>query len=291
MSAKRLGLGKGLDALISMDDLSTEGSSSMSEIALDLIKPNPEQPRSVFEEEALEELAASIRSLGLIQPITLRAIEDGRYQIISGERRYRASLKAGLDSIPAYIKTADDDEVMEMALIENIQREDLNPIEIALAYQKLLDSYNMTQEQLSNRIGKKRATISNYIRLLRLPAEVQVGITQKKVDMGHARALLALPEPKEQLKMYELIVQKGLSVRQVEQIIRSKKEEQKAAKKSHKETTQIEDFTILTKQLSHFFNVNVDLKCNKKGKGRITIPFDSEEELEQIMARFDRLQR
>ena len=187
---KRSALGRGLDALITMDDLKTGGSSSISEIELSKIQPNPEQPRSVFEEETLEELATSIRSLGVIQPITLKEIGPEQYMIISGERRYRASLKAGLERIPAYIKTAADENVVEMALIENIQREDLNSIEIALAYQKLIDNYGLTQEGLSERVGKKRATIANYLRLLKLPAEIQVGLKDKKIDMGHARALI-----------------------------------------------------------------------------------------------------
>ena len=187
---KKSALGRGLDALITMDDLRTSGSSSISEIELSKIQPNPEQPRSIFEQETLEELAASIRSIGIIQPITLKEMGDDRYMIISGERRYRASLMAGLERIPAYIRTAEDDNVVEMALIENIQREDLNAIEIALAYQKLLDNYNLTQEALSERVGKKRATIANYLRLLKLPAEIQMGLKVKKIDMGHARALI-----------------------------------------------------------------------------------------------------
>lgn len=185
---KRSALGRGLDALITMEDLKTGGSSSISEISLSKIQPNPDQPRSMFEEEALEELATSIRSLGVIQPITLKEIGPDRYMIISGERRYRASLKAGLEEIPAYIKTAADEHVVEMALIENIQREDLNAIEIALAYQKLIDNYELTQEKLSERVGKKRTTIANYLRLLKLPAEIQVGLKDKKIDMEIGRA-------------------------------------------------------------------------------------------------------
>lgn len=176
---KRSALGRGLDALITMDDLKTGGSSSISEIELSKIQPNPEQPRSIFEEEALEELATSIRSLGVIQPITLKEMGPEKYMIISGERRYRASLMAGLEQIPAYIKTAADENVVEMALI-SIQREDLNSIEIALAYQKLIDSYGLTQEKLSERVGKKRATIANYLRLLKLPAEIQMGLKDKR---------------------------------------------------------------------------------------------------------------
>ena len=220
MVMKRSALGRGLDALITMDDLKTGGSSSISEIELSKIQPNPDQPRSVFEEETLEELATSIRSLGVIQPITLKETGTDKYMIISGERRYRASLMAGLERIPAYIKTAADENVVEMALIENIQREDLNSIEIALAYQKLIDSYGLTQEKLSERVGKKRATIANYLRLLKLPAEIQVGLKDKKIDMGHARALLPVEDPEVQLALYEQILAEGLSVRNVEEIVR-----------------------------------------------------------------------
>ena len=220
-SIKRSALGRGLDALITMDDLKTGGSSSISEIELSKIQPNPEQPRSVFEEETLEELATSIRSLGVIQPITLKEIGPEQYMIISGERRYRASLKAGLERIPAYIKTAADENVVEMALIENIQREDLNSIEIALAYQKLIDNYGLTQEGLSERVGKKRATIANYLRLLKLPAEIQVGLKDKKIDMGHARALIPVDDPEIQLALYEQILAQGLSVRNVEEMVRN----------------------------------------------------------------------
>ena len=218
---KRSALGRGLDALITMDDLKTGGSSSISEIELQKIQPNPEQPRTIFEEETLQELATSIRSLGVIQPITLREIGQEQYMIISGERRYRASLMAGLDSIPAYIKTAADENVVEMALIENIQREDLNSIEIALAYQKLIDNYGLTQEKLSERVGKKRATIANYLRLLKLPAEIQMGLKDRKIDMGHARALIPIEDPEVQLALYEQILEEGLSVRNVEEIVRA----------------------------------------------------------------------
>ena len=232
---KKSALGRGLDALITMDDLRTGGSSSISEIELSKIQPNPEQPRSIFEQETLEELAASIRSIGIIQPITLKEMGDDRYMIISGERRYRASLMAGLERIPAYIRTAEDDNVVEMALIENIQREDLNAIEIALAYQKLLDNYNLTQEALSERVGKKRATVANYLRLLKLPAEIQMGLKDKKIDMGHARALIPVEDPEVQLALYEQILEQGLSVRNVEELVRGIAAGEKLPEKSAKE--------------------------------------------------------
>ena len=200
--AKKKALGRGLNALITMDDNETRGSSYISEVDLEKIKPNPDQPRVDFDDESMEELAASIKKIGVIQPITLRELEDGTYQIIAGERRYRASMMMKLKRIPAYVKTVDDEDVMEMALVENIQREDLNAIEIALTYQKLIDSQSLTQEELSERVGKKRATIANYMRLLKLPAELQIGIKDKKIDMGHARALVTIPNPVLQLNLY-----------------------------------------------------------------------------------------
>lgn len=290
---KRSALGRGLDALITMDDLKTGGSSSISEIELSKIQPNPEQPRSVFEEETLEELATSIRSLGVIQPITLKEMGPDKYMIISGERRYRASLRAGLDRIPAYIKTAADENVVEMALIENIQREDLNSIEIALAYQKLLDNYNMTQEKLSERVGKKRTTIANYLRLLKLPAEIQMGLKDRKIDMGHARALIPVEDPEVQLALYEQILAEGLSVRSVEELVRNAAEgvlpERVARKTKLRKPALPEEFNLLKEHLSNFFQTKVQLACNDKGKGKITIPFASEEELEKLIALLDKL--
>lgn len=289
---KRSALGRGLDALITMDDLKTGGSSSISEIELSKIQPNPDQPRSVFEEETLEELATSIRSLGVIQPITLKEIGPDKYLIISGERRYRASLKAGLERIPAYIKTAADENVVEMALIENIQREDLNSIEIALAYQKLIDSYELTQEKLSERVGKKRATIANYLRLLKLPAEIQVGLKDKKIDMGHARALIPVEDPEVQLALYEQILKEGLSVRNVEDMVRGGAETMPADKKDKLAGSRSklpEEFNMLKDHLSSFFKTKVQLACNEKGKGKITIPFTSEEELERLIGLLDKL--
>ena len=290
---KRSALGRGLDALITMDDLKTGGSSSISEIELSKIQPNPEQPRSVFEEETLEELATSIRSLGVIQPITLKEIGPEQYMIISGERRYRASLKACLERIPAYIKTAADENVVEMALIENIQREDLNSIEIALAYQKLIDNYGLTQEGLSERVGKKRATIANYLRLLKLPAEIQVGLKDKKIDMGHARALIPVDDPEVQLALYEQILAQGLSVRNVEEMVRNIAEgiqpELPEKKKSDRKPILPEEFKLLKDHLSRYFNTKVQLTCNEKGKGKITIPFATEEELEQLIGLLDKL--
>ena len=212
---KRNALGRGLDALITMDEVKTEGSSSINEIELSRIYPNPDQPRREFDPDGLAELASSIRELGIIQPISLRQTSDGSYQIIAGERRFRAATMAGLKSVPAYVRTAEDETMMEMALIENIQREDLNSIEIALTFQKLIEQYNLTQERLSERIGKKRTTIANYLRLLKLPAEIQMGLKNRRIDMGHARALLGIDDPAILLKIFEQIQEPGYSVRKV----------------------------------------------------------------------------
>lgn len=289
MAIKRNALGRGLDSLISMDDVQPSGSSAINEIAIDLIKPNPDQPRINFDEEALEELATSIRELGIIQPLTLRSVEAGTYMIISGERRYRAAKLAGLDTVPAYVRTANDSELTEMALIENIQREDLNAIEIALTFRKLIDQYNLTQERLSERIGKKRATIANFLRLLKLPAEVQLGLRDKAVDMGHARALLSVEKPTMQLKLYNEILKKGLSVRQVEQRAKEMNEEGSTEPKAPAKKVNNADYDVLKQHLSKSFGVAVSFACNKDGKGKISFPFKNEEELERIIRIFDTL--
>ncbi len=290
--AKKNALGRGLDALITLDDTETSGSSSINEISLSSITTNPDQPRREFDEESLNELAISIKQIGVIQPITLRKMDDDTYQIIAGERRYRASLIAGLETIPAYIKTADDDEVMEMALVENIQREDLNSIEIALAYQKLIDSLSLTQEQLSERVGKKRATVANYLRLLKLPAEVQMGIKNRKIDMGHARALVTIADPVEQIAIYNKTLKDGLSVRKVESLVKALNEEEKPrADQKAPSTGDSSDYDMLKEHLSSYFGTDVQFTFNKKGKGKITIPFNSEEELAKIMVMFDKIQQ
>ena len=289
MAIKRNALGRGLDSLISMDDVQPSGSSAINEIAIDLIKPNPDQPRINFDEEALEELATSIRELGIIQPLTLRSAEAGTYMIISGERRYRAAKLAGLDTVPANVRTANDSELNEMALIENIQREDLNAIEIALTFRKLIDQYNLTQERLSERIGKKRATIANFLRLLKLPAEVQLGLRDKAVDMGHARALLSVEKPTMQLKLYNEILKKGLSVRQVEQRAKEMNEEGSTEPKAPAKKVNNADYDVLKQHLSKSFGVAVSFACNKDGKGKISFPFKNEEELERIIRIFDTL--
>ena len=287
-------LGRGLDALISTEEVHTNGSSSINEVPLYKIKANPNQPRREFDQAALEELAESIRQIGIIQPITLRQMEDGTYQIIAGERRWRASQMAGLNSIPAYIRTADDENMMQMALVENIQREDLNAIEIALAYQNLIEQYHLTQDQLSEKVGKNRATIANYLRLLKLPAQVQVALQNKEVDQGHARALLGLNKPSLQVKLFGEIKEKGYSVRQVEEMVKAlnngetvKSGRRQLTDKSSRRLS--EEYHTLRSRLSDFFHTKVQMTCSSQGKGKISIPFSSEEELERIISLFDRM--
>ena len=288
---KRSALGRGLGSLIAMDDVPARGSSAINDISLDLISPNPDQPRTTFDEEALEELATSIRELGIIQPLSLRKIGPDSYQIIAGERRFRAARMAGLSSVPAYIRSVNETELTEMALIENIQREDLNAIEVALTFKKLIDQYSLTQERLSERIGKKRATIANFLRLLRLPAEVQLGLRDKRVDMGHARALLSVEDPSQQLKLYNQIIKEGLSVRRVEELAKALREnndtEQPNANTS--KSQQANEYDVLARHMSQRFAAPVAFTCNKAGKGKITFSFKNEAELERLIAIFDKI--
>lgn len=288
MAIKRNALGRGLDSLISMDDVPARGSSAINEIEIGLISPNPDQPRTTFDEAALDELAASIRELGIIQPLSLRKTGPNNYQIIAGERRYRAAIRAGLESVPAYIRTANDSELTEMALIENIQREDLNAIEIALTFRKLIDQYNLTQERLSERIGKKRATVANFLRLLKLPAEVQLGLRDKLVDMGHARALLSIDDPTLQLKLYNEIVKQGLSVRKVEELAKAyQRGEIPGAQPGRAGKSANHDYDLLKKHLSAAFKTRVQFSCDHNGKGKITFPFKNEDELAKLITIFD----
>lgn len=287
-------LGRGLDALISDDEVQTSGSSSINEVELSKIVPNANQPRREFDEEAMQELADSIAEIGIIQPITLRKMDNDTYQIIAGERRWRASQMAGLNTIPAYIRTADDEHMMQMALVENIQREDLNAIEIALAYQNLMEQAHLTQDGLSEKIGKNRATIANYLRLLKLPAQVQMALRNKTIDQGHARALLGLDSPALQVKLFNEIQERGYSVRQVEQMVKALNNgetiESGRRKLTDKKTQRLpEEFMALKGKLSDFFQTKVQMTCSPAGKGRITIPFATEEELERIISLFDRM--
>ena len=286
-----IGGGRGLDALIDTgSEVRTQGSSNLNEIEISMIEPNPNQPRREFDQEALQELANSISEVGIIQPITLRQMENGKYQIIAGERRWRASQLAGLTTIPAYIRTVEDEGVMEMALVENIQREDLNAIEVALAYQHLAETTGMTQEKISKRVGKSRAAVTNFLRLLKLPAQVQMALTNHEIDMGHARALLAIDSPSAQIKLFKEIQKQQYSVRKVEEMVQALKngEDIKTAKGKVSGKSQLpEEFSILKERLSQFFQTKVQMTCSPKGKGKISIVFNNEEELERIMNSLD----
>ena len=287
---EEIGGGKGLDALIDTTEVKTQGSSNLNEIPLHAISPNPNQPRREFDEQALQELANSIREIGIIQPITLRQTGDNQYQIIAGERRWRASQIAGLETIPAYIRTVEDEGVMEMALVENIQREDLNAIEIALAYEHLAETTGMTQEKISERVGKSRAAVTNYMRLLKLPAQVQMALKNKQIDMGHARALLAIDSPSTQIKLYKEIEKNNYSVRKVEemvQMLKSGEDIDTANKKISTKSPLSEEYQMLKQRLSEFFGTKVQMTCSNKGKGKISISFDSEEQLEHIVKALD----
>lgn len=280
--AKRNALGRGLGALID-DAEKMQIGAGINEIDISNIEVNPFQPRTNFDEIALKELAASIREIGLIQPITLRKIAKDKFQIIAGERRFRAANLAGLTTIPAYIRKAKDDGMLEMALIENIQREDLDSIEIALSYQRLMDELEFTQEELSARVGKKRSTIANYLRLLRLPAIIQKGLIEKQITMGHARALINMNEPETQIMIFEQIVKYGFSVRKVEEIVRDYNNQEDNASPTEKKPKFPKEFQNIKKQLDKIFRSQIDFSMNNKGKGKITIPFKSEKELERIV--------
>lgn len=298
MTTKKFTLGRGLGALIEDADTTSrsrpEGIDLFAEIDIDRIVVNPYQPRKDFAEEALEELTASIRKLGVIQPITVRKSNDGTFQIVAGERRVRASKLAGLTKIPAYIRTATDQAMMEMALVENIQRDDLNAIEIALSFQQLLDHFHLTQEQLSDRVGKNRATVANYIRLLRLPSEIQLGIRDRAISMGHARALLSFDDPEMQINVYRSILEESYSVRRVEEMARTFSEEPAGvatmpAKPTPKASEPLPQRVAEAKALlSKILSAKVEIKVSPKGSGKLSIPFSSEEELAQIMQKINR---
>lgn len=291
---KKQALGRGLSALISTEPIVAIGSTNISEVPIELIHPNPGQPRTDFDEEAIEELASSIRIHGIITPITLRRINDDNYQIIAGERRWRASKLAGLDKIPAYIKDVEDEQVLEMALIENIQREDLNAIEIALSYKSLLQKLELTQDALAERVGKKRATVANYLRLLNLPAEIQIGLKDRKIEMGHARALAGIDSPEVQLQVYAQVIDEGASVRRTEEIARAAiagraDEPGKKPAKPKAETFRPEEYKRLCSGLETLLGTKVKLSYNDNGRGKISIPFDSDDDLMRLMALFDKI--
>ncbi len=274
-------LGRGLDALISTEDVVTNGVNTINEIDINLIEANPNQPRREFDEEAMNELAESIREIGIIQPITLRELNNGKYQIIAGERRWRASMRAKMKTIPAYIRKVSEESLMEMALVENIQRQDLNPVEIALAYQQLIEQYGLTQEQLAEKVGKKRVTITNFLRLLKLPAPVQVGLRNKSIDTGHARALLAIEDPKEQVKAYRDIIAKGMSVRNVEEYV--KKLKQTKNDRTEQNSSMNEQIAILKSKLQEKFDNKINIQVNTRGKGKVSFEFNGMEDLKKLV--------
>ena len=297
-------LGRGLDALISTSGVYPHGSSTINEIALDLIDANPNQPRREFDQEALQQLADSIRQIGIIQPITLRQTDDNRFQLIAGERRWRAANMAGLKTIPAYIRTIKDENIMEMALVENIQREDLNAIEIALAYEHLMSANGMTQEKVAERVGKSRAAVANYLRLLKLPAQVQMALQNKDIDMGHARALLALDSPSMQIKLFREIQKKAYSVRKVEELVKrinngddtdptstpadgNKADMQPQAPADN---TQDAKTAELKERLTAILAANVTISRTPSGKGKISIAFNDGDDLQRLASLFGKME-
>ena len=283
--------GRGLDALIDTSDVKTQGSSNLNEIPIDQIEPNPDQPRREFDETAMQELAASIQTMGIIAPITLRQVSENHYQIIAGERRWRASQIAGLTAIPAYIRTANDESVMELALVENIQREDLNAIEIALAYEHLAETSGMTQEKISERVGKSSTAVTNYMRLLKLPAQIQMALKNREIDMGHARALLALDSPSLQLKLFKEVQKNHYSVRKVEEMVQALKNGEDVQTVRKRITTRVPLSSSLNEsknRLTSMLNTKVQLTCSPKGNGKISITFANEEDLNRIMSLLER---
>ncbi|UJH92110.1 ParB/RepB/Spo0J family partition protein [Antarcticibacterium sp. 1MA-6-2] len=289
-ATKKQALGRGLSALLKdpeQDIKSAEDKNAdklvghIVELELTSIEVNPFQPRTSFNEESLRELASSIKELGVIQPITVRKLEFNKYQLVSGERRFRASKLIGLETIPAYIRIANDQESLEMALVENIQRQDLDPIEIALSYQRLIDEINLTQEQLSERVGKNRSTIANYLRLLKLDPIIQTGMRDGFLSMGHGRAIINIEDPQVQLDIYEKILEKSLSVRDTEKLVREigGVTTEKLAPKAKALPN---EFKKGLKEFSDYLGTKVDIKVAQKGKGKLIIPFTSEEDFNRI---------
>jgi len=287
-------LGRGLGALIDGVEKEVLEKKVEANLQIDInsIDGNPFQPRTRFDSQTLEELAASIRQVGIVVPLTVRETGDGRYQLIAGERRLRAARMAGLTHVPAYVRTADDTAMLEMALVENIQREDLDAVEVAITYQRLIEECSLTQEQLSDRVGKQRSTVSNYLRLLRLPAEIQLGIRNGNLSMGHARTLVNIEDPAKQIDIYYHIIREDLSVRATEELVRqfqsAATRDPAKAEKRKKLNTEYEE---LGKQLSGLFGTEVQFRINEKGRGKITIPFSDSDEMERIIAMLDKLNR
>ena len=282
---KQTGLGRGLDAIFGTDKVEAQVApmSEMAEIPIGEIVPNPTQPRTSFDEEALGELADSIRQLGVIQPITVKRGSDGKYVIISGERRWRAARRAGLRTLPAYVREADDENLHAMALVENIQRQDLNAIEIALGMQRLIEECHLTQDALSEKVGKKRSTVSNYMRLLKLPNEVQFALKEGLISMGHAKAIAGAPDEL-QVRLLKRCVRKGLSVRQLEELARAAAEKRSAAPADEEEYP--ESYARLVEQLEKLFTEQISIRRSKNGGGKIVIGFEDDAQIERILERF-----
>ncbi len=279
-----------MGALIEVGDEQDERSllhspSAINEIAIKSISVNPFQPRTSFDEESLNELVQSVEEHGIIQPITVRRTADNSYQLISGERRMKAALKAGLKRIPAFVREAGDENMLELALVENIQREDLDAIEVAISYARLIEEFELTQEELGGRVGKKRATIANYLRLLNLPVEIQTGIREKKISMGHARALVGIEDKEYQLEVFSKILSQDLSVRQVEALAKKSKASESGSETPEEARSDYED---LREHLSHHFGATIEFKRSNKGSGRIVIPFKSDEDLQRIVSILDK---
>jgi ParB family chromosome partitioning protein len=287
--AKKNALGRGLGALIDVDeerqDRLVHSASAVSEILIKNIAVNPFQPRTSFDEESMNELVRSVEEHGIIQPITVRRAADNSFQLISGERRIRAAEKAGLKRIPAYVRESGDDNLLELALVENIQREDLDAIEVAISYQRLIEEFNLTQEALGDRVGKNRATVANYLRLLNLPAEIQTAIREKKISMGHARALLGIEDKEYQIEVFSKILSQDLSVRQVEGLAKKSRSQETVPENPQEERSDYED---LREHLSHYFGATVEFMRSNKGTGRIVIPFKSDEDLQRIVSILDK---
>lgn len=293
-TVKKSPLGRGLGALI--EGVEKEVLEKKVEVNLEIdinsIDSNPFQPRTRFDAQALEELAASIRQLGIVQPLTVRETGDGRFQLIAGERRLRAARAAGLTHVPAYVRTADDTAMLEMALVENIQREDLDAMEVAITYQRLIEECSLTQEQLSDRVGKQRSTVANYLRLLRLPAEIQLGIRNRSLTMGHARTLVNIEDPTKQINIFYHVIQEDLSVRATEELVRHfQSQAAKDPAKEDKRKKLNSEYGELAGQLSKLFASEVQFRINEKGRGKIVIPFSDNDEMERIIAMLDKLNR
>ena len=290
--AKKNALGRGLGALIDgvEKEILEKKIEANLDIPVDAIEANPFQPRTSFDEQSLDELSTSIKKLGIVQPLTVREIGTGKYQLIAGERRLRAARLAGLTHVPAYIRTADDQAMLELALVENIQREDLDAVEVAISFQRLIEECKLTQEQLSDRVGKQRSTVANYLRLLKLPAEIQLGIKNKNLMMGHARTLVSVEDPKKQIGIYYKIIDGELSVRQTEELVRQMQSARiKDPVKGEKKKKLNDDFLQLSVHLNKIFAAKVDFKINETGRGKIVIPFENPEDMERILGVFDSL--